>query len=121
MTLLSSYLTRFQSSNTGYVNLYGSDSYSALSESAPKPLKSIANLTTPISTACFNHDAQILAIASKEKKDALRMVSVVPRVLSAASHYAFIGPFAFADGVLELAHLGYTAWTCLRGRILSPE
>lgn len=73
---------RFPSSNTGYVNLYGSDAYSALSETAPKPLKSIANLTTPISTTRFNHDAQILAIASKEKKDALRMVSSVPRAFT---------------------------------------
>jgi len=62
-------------SNTGYVNLYGSNAYSS---PKPKPLKAIANLTTPISTARFNHDAQILAIASKEKKDALRMVRAIP-------------------------------------------
>ncbi|KAH6896255.1 WD40-repeat-containing domain protein [Coprinopsis sp. MPI-PUGE-AT-0042] len=49
-------------SNSGYVNVYGSDSFSNQSSDAgrPKPLKSIGNLTTPIS--------------HKEKKDALRMV-----------------------------------------------
>ncbi|RXW17116.1 hypothetical protein EST38_g8737 [Candolleomyces aberdarensis] len=62
-------------SNTGYVNVYGSDSYSNIeSPATPTPLKAISNLTTPISAARFNHDAQILAIASKQKKDALRMV-----------------------------------------------
>ena len=63
-------------SNTGYVNIYGADSFSNLRADAikPKPLKSIGNLTTPISTARFNFDSQILAIASGEKKDALRLV-----------------------------------------------
>lgn len=59
------------------MNVYGSDSYSNWESErfeTPKPLKAIANLTTPISSTRFNHDAQILAIASKEKKDALRMV-----------------------------------------------
>ncbi|KAF8877599.1 hypothetical protein BD779DRAFT_1556724 [Infundibulicybe gibba] len=40
----------------------------------PKPIKSIANLTAAVSTSMFNHDAQILAVASREKRDALRLI-----------------------------------------------
>lgn len=80
----------FLRSNTGLVNVYGSDSFlpsvsvaSSLSWSglSPKPVKTIENLTTPISTLRFNHDAQVLAIASKEKKDSMRLVSGVLVVL----------------------------------------
>ncbi|KAH6905958.1 hypothetical protein BKA70DRAFT_1500173 [Coprinopsis sp. MPI-PUGE-AT-0042] len=51
-------------SNSGYVNVYGSDSFSNLSPDAgrPKALKSIGNLTPPISSARFNYDSQILAL-----------------------------------------------------------
>jgi U3 small nucleolar RNA-associated protein 18 len=65
-------------SNTGFVNLYGSESFSSDGfnlNANPKPVKTIGNLTTAISTLRFNHDAQILAVASKEKKDSMRMVS----------------------------------------------
>ena len=40
----------------------------------PKLVKALGHLTTPISTLRFNHDAQILAMASKDKKDAMRLV-----------------------------------------------
>ncbi|KAF9007849.1 WD40-repeat-containing domain protein [Cyathus striatus] len=82
-------------SNTGFVNVYASDSFAApLSESetfgsmerSPKPIKSIGNLTTSISSLCFNHDAQLMAIASKEKKDALRLAMTSSRLTGI--HYA---------------------------------
>lgn len=60
---------------TGLVNLYGSDSFAEWGASAPKPLKTIENLTTAISSMCFNHDAQILAISSQSKGDQLKLVS----------------------------------------------
>lgn len=76
-------------SSSGFVNVYGSDSFaiprnaeeSTFSSSGteqPKLAKALGHLTTPISTLRFNHDAQILAMASKEKKDAMRLVC--PRV-----------------------------------------
>jgi U3 small nucleolar RNA-associated protein 18 len=66
-------------SNTGLVNVYDQHAIgSALPTSGrlatPKPLKTFGNLTTSISAQCFNHDSQLLAIASKEKKDQMRMV-----------------------------------------------
>ncbi|KAF8883837.1 WD40-repeat-containing domain protein, partial [Infundibulicybe gibba] len=66
-------------SNTGFVNVYGSDSFRSPPSfnndlPNPKPIKSIANLTTAVSTLMFNHDAQILAVASREKRDAMRLI-----------------------------------------------
>ena len=61
--------------------MYDSDSFSiphgdASSVSGtPKLVKALGHLTTPISTLRFNHDSQILAMASKDKKDAMRLVS----------------------------------------------
>lgn len=61
-------------SKTGLVNVYGSEGTMTDMSTVPRPLKTIGNLTTSISTLRFNHDAQILAIASKSKKDQLKMV-----------------------------------------------
>ena len=63
--------------NSGFVNVYGSNGASA-GNHRPKPLKAIGNLTTSISTLRFNHDSQLLAIASNIKKDQMRMVSISP-------------------------------------------
>ncbi len=38
------------------------------------PLKSLMNLTTPVETLRFNHDGQLLAMASRWAKNALRVV-----------------------------------------------
>lgn len=59
-------------SSTGIVNLYEND-YST-EAAAPKLVKSFDNITTSISSMCFNPDGQILAAASKEKKDTLKLV-----------------------------------------------
>ncbi|KAG6905836.1 hypothetical protein DXG01_000470 [Tephrocybe rancida] len=63
-------------SNTGFMNVYGADSFATvdLNMVNPKPRKSIANLTTPISVIRLNRDAQLMAVASQEK-DVMRFVS----------------------------------------------
>jgi hypothetical protein len=66
------------SSKSGIVNVYGSNASSSWSNTdRPKPLKSIGNLTTSISTMQFNHDSQLLAIASKTQKDQMRLVWLI--------------------------------------------
>lgn len=66
------------SSKSGIVNVYGSNASSSWSNSdRPKPLKSIGNLTTSISAVQFNHDSQLLAIASKTQKDQMRLVWLI--------------------------------------------
>ncbi|KAI8092998.1 WD40-repeat-containing domain protein [Halteromyces radiatus] len=60
-------------STSGIVNIYDE---SALSReiTRPTPYKSIGNLTTRITNMKFNYDSQLLAIASSDKKDALKLV-----------------------------------------------
>ena len=71
-------------STSGFVNVYGSDSFASLdgectfSTDKPKLIKALGHLTTPISTLRFNHDAQLLAMASKDKKDSMRLVIFLP-------------------------------------------
>jgi U3 small nucleolar RNA-associated protein 18 len=67
-------------SDSGVVNLYNA---SAASSSAPDAapgtaalIKPLMNLTTEITAVRFNHDAQLLAFASKGKRDALRVAHV---------------------------------------------
>ncbi|KAH7884117.1 WD40-repeat-containing domain protein [Phlebopus sp. FC_14] len=61
-------------SNTGLVNVYSADSTVTRDASQPKPLKTIGNLTTNISCLRYNHDSQLMAIASNVKKDQLRLI-----------------------------------------------
>ncbi|KAF9051089.1 WD40 repeat-like protein [Hymenopellis radicata] len=61
-------------SNTGLVNVYESDSFAKNREGQPKTKKTLGNITTAISSMTFNHDAQLMAIASKEKKDSMKLI-----------------------------------------------
>ncbi|RHY53849.1 hypothetical protein DYB34_003426, partial [Aphanomyces astaci] len=58
--------------DSGVVNVYNHETLTG--ETTPKPLKAFLNLTTSIDQLVFNPDAQILAMASKETKDALKLV-----------------------------------------------
>ncbi|KAJ3190666.1 U3 snoRNP protein [Irineochytrium annulatum] len=59
-------------SGSGVVNVYGLSH--ALSTPTPKPIKSIMNLTTAISSLQFHPSSQAMMLASESKKDALRVV-----------------------------------------------
>jgi len=61
-------------SKMGLVNVYGNDAMSTYGDAAPKELKTLGNLTTSISTLRYNHDSQLLAMASDDKKDQMRLV-----------------------------------------------
>lgn len=73
--ILTFSLPTFPRSNTGIVNVYGGDALSPEPHGIPKALKTLGNLTTSISTLRFNHDSQLLAVASNRKKDQMRLVS----------------------------------------------
>ncbi|KZT35439.1 WD40 repeat-like protein [Sistotremastrum suecicum HHB10207 ss-3] len=63
-------------SNTGFVSIYEPEAVLASTGSNPKPLKTIGNLTTRISSLTFDRSAQVMAMASNMKKDQLRMLHV---------------------------------------------
>lgn len=113
-------------SNTGLVNVYGSDSFSppvSMASSlswpglSPKPVKTIENLTTPISTLRFNHDAQVLAIASKEKKDSMRLVHL-PSLTSFSNWPTSSTPLGHVTAVDFSSRSEYMAIGNTRGRVL---
>ncbi|KAJ3751351.1 WD40-repeat-containing domain protein [Lentinula detonsa] len=108
-------------SNTGLVNVYGADSFtpstSSWSSISPKPLKTIENLTTPISTLRFNHDAQLLAMASKEKKDGMRLIHL-PSLTAFSNWPTSSTPFGHVTAVDFSARSEYIAIGNTRGRVL---
>ena len=57
--------------------MYGSEGLTSLASGHPKPTKTLGNLTTAITSLRFNHNSQLLAIASNTKKDQMRMVCIV--------------------------------------------
>ncbi|GAA5969618.1 hypothetical protein JCM11641_008180 [Rhodosporidiobolus odoratus] len=62
-------------STTGIVNVYDPSSRGQYTQGGErKAKKAIENLVTSVSTMRFNHDAQLLALASKTNKDQLKLV-----------------------------------------------
>ncbi|BGP34186.1 U3 snoRNP protein [Rhodotorula toruloides] len=62
-------------STTGIVNLYDASSRGTYAQGAErKAKKAVENLVTTVSTMRFNHDAQLVALASKTNKDQLKLV-----------------------------------------------
>ncbi|KIK02674.1 hypothetical protein K443DRAFT_677402 [Laccaria amethystina LaAM-08-1] len=106
--------------NTGFVNLYGSESFSSDGfnlNANPKPVKTIGNLTTAISTLRFNHDAQILAVASKEKKDSMRMIHL-PTATSFSNWPTSSTPLGHVSAIDFSARSEYVAIGNTKGRVL---
>ncbi|OMO88014.1 hypothetical protein CCACVL1_08593 [Corchorus capsularis] len=60
-------------SDSGIVNVYNRDEFLG---GKRKPIKAIENLTTKVDFMKFNHDAQLLAICSTMKKNALKLIHV---------------------------------------------
>ncbi|KAF8060775.1 WD40-repeat-containing domain protein [Lyophyllum atratum] len=104
-------------SNTGFVNVYGKDSFAPEGSGNPKPLKSIANLTTAISSIRFNHDAQVMAVASQEKKDAMRLIHT-PTLTSFSNWPTSSTPLGHVTAVDFSARSEYVAIGNTRGRVL---
>jgi len=110
-------------SNVGFVNVYAPDSFSPPfsdeqeTMTNPKPLKSIGNLTTSISTIRFSHDSQLMAIASQEKKDAMRLIHT-PTLTSFANWPTSNTPLGHVTAVDFAPKNEYVAIGNTRGKVL---
>lgn len=60
------------SSSSGVVNLYTADI--CLKENRPKPVKAIMNLVTSATCVTFNPTTEILAVASRDTDEAVKLV-----------------------------------------------
>jgi U3 small nucleolar RNA-associated protein 18 len=97
-------------SDSGVVNIYSQGGQGndvnrprGLFSPNPSPLKTIMNLTTVADTVRFNPDGQILAIASRMKKDSLRLVhlpscTVFQNWPTARSPLQFVHSLDFSPG-----------------------
>eukprot|EP00903_Cladosiphon_okamuranus_P020562 g18874.t1 len=62
-------------SDSGVVNVYDADAVETGKRVLrPTPLKAVMSLTTPVTTTKFSPDGQMLAIASNQKRDALKVI-----------------------------------------------
>ncbi|XP_025946279.1 U3 small nucleolar RNA-associated protein 18 homolog isoform X3 [Apteryx rowi] len=64
---------------SGVVNLYTTDV--CLKENNPKPVKAIMNLVTPATSVTFNPTTEILAVASNEADEAVKLAETLFRFL----------------------------------------
>jgi len=101
--------------SSGIVNIYGSNE--TVGADKPKPLKSIGNLTTAISTLRFNPDSQLLAMASNVKKDQMRLVHLPS--MTAFSNWPTSGtPLGHVSSIDFAPESKYVAIGNSRGRVL---
>jgi U3 small nucleolar RNA-associated protein 18 len=102
-------------SNSGVVNLYGADQ--ARTSAAPQPQRALMNLTTRVDMLEFNHDSQILAMASKRNKDALKLVHVPSKTVF-ANWPTSTTPLSYVQCLAFSPHSGYLAIGNDKGKVL---
>lgn len=91
---------------------------SALSRSTPpSPLKSLMNLTTPIDELRFNSDASLLLMASRRKKDSLKLVHTATGTVF-ANWPTSSTPLHYVSSLDFSPNSGYMAIGNDRGRVL---
>ncbi|OQR97149.1 U3 small nucleolar RNA-associated protein 18 [Achlya hypogyna] len=101
--------------DSGVVNIY--DPATLRQGETPKPTKSLMQLTTPITSLQFNGDAQILSMATRETKDALKMVHL-PSATVFANWPAKKTPLHYVSCMEFSPSSGYFAVGNARGRVL---
>lgn len=100
-------------STSGVVNIYDNDG-----NRAPlKPRKALMQLTTQIDHLKFNPDGQILAMASRESKDALKFVHM-PTMTVFANWPSSRTPLHYVSAMDFSPSSGYFACGNARGRVL---
>lgn len=111
-------------SESGTVNVYdGSTASEEQTEKAWAPVKELGNLVTRTTTLSWNHDGQMLAVASRNKKDALKLVSLgVPLlVCAAADGRPLAGACSLAQRLCQLADRRHAARPRHRRALLGRE
>jgi len=105
-------------SDSGVVNIYDSASLAGIKPNArPQPSKAISSLTTPVDHLVFNHDAQMLAIASQRKKDALRVVHL-PSMTTFANWPTPQTPLSYVSALDFSCKSGFMAIGNDKGKVL---
>ena len=66
------FLFSYFRSHSGVLNIYDNH---CLTEVRPKPVRAVMNLTTQITASKFNHNSEIVAIASFHTANSVKLVS----------------------------------------------
>lgn len=82
-----------------------------------QPLKILTNLTTPVDYIRFNPDSQLMAFASRRKKDALKLLHV-PSMTVFSNWPTMQTPLHYVSSVAFSPNSGYLAVGNDRGRVL---
>ncbi|OQR93305.1 U3 small nucleolar RNA-associated protein 18 [Thraustotheca clavata] len=101
--------------DSGVVNIY--DPSTIRHGVAPKPTKSMMQLTTAVTSLKFNGDSQILSMVTKETKDTLKMVHL-PSCTVFANWPTSKTPLNYVSCVDFSPSSGYFAIGNARGRVL---
>lgn len=117
-------------SSSGVVNVYDRREWAAAygqapkdkkAESAiprnPKPVRGLDQLTTPISHLVFSPDGQMLVMASRWKRDALRLGKYIRRRSRHTSNKG--SPPSFLHRLPQLAYLEHASWKNLIGSYIA--
>jgi U3 small nucleolar RNA-associated protein 18 len=114
-------------SSSGVVNIYRrlGDSFFGSAEDlgAPrsaailKPLKSLMHLTTVVDSLAFNWDTQVLAMASRMQRDALRLVHL-PSATVFSNWPTTRSPLHYVHSLCFSPGGGYLAVGNAKGRVL---
>ena len=84
---------------------------------APAPLRALPHLTTAADSLAFNHDGQILALASRLKRDSLRLVHL-PTLTAFANWPTSRTPLHYVHSLAFSPGGGYLAVGNAKGRVL---
>lgn len=117
-------------SSSGVVNLYKASDIDGMNNnngtsgrsepkcaSTPKPTKSLMQLTTTVDSLTFNHDGQLLAVASRMKRDALRLIHL-PSGTAYSNWPTSRSPLQYVHSVAFSPGGGYLATGNAKGRVL---
>jgi len=85
--------------------------------SAAPPLKSFMNLTTTVDSLTFNHDSQLLMVASRMKRDALRLVHL-PSLTVFSNWPTSKSPLNYVHCAAFSPHSGFLGIGNAKGRAL---
>eukprot|EP00727_Mastigamoeba_balamuthi_P001935 m51a1_g11739 putative U3 small nucleolar RNA-associated protein (1240) ;mRNA; f:143003-149227 len=102
-------------SNSGVVNVYKAPDVAG--SARPKPLSSVMSLVTPVSCVRFNHNSQLLCMASQDKNDALR-VAHLPSGKVYTNWPTQRTPLGNVSAVAFSPHSGFVAIANARGNAL---
>jgi U3 small nucleolar RNA-associated protein 18 len=109
-------------SKSGNVNIYqdthrNMPAQASIGAETLQPVKTLTHLTTVVDSMAFSSDGQILVMASRMKRDALRLIHV-PTMTAFSNWPTSKSPIHYVHSVAFSPSTGYVAIGNARGRVI---